>query len=198
MWRSRERREASGVVEKEVIGGLDVTGWSEAQKGALRSALASKTEAEAELETIAAARAAVEADPDELVRRAQADAERARREAREAKEFEAAETKYGRGRVAMVRTVEGAIIFRAMTLEETDAAELRAATLQNIAERTTVHREAFLDTVEYPSKDEVRARTRRYPGLWGVLYPTRDRMITGVEEDLAGKPTVYITPRAGM
>ena len=185
-------------MEKEVIGGLDVTGWNEAQKGALRAALASKTEAEAELETIAAARAAVEADPDELVRRAQAEAERVRREAREAKEFESAEAKHGRGRVALVRTVEGAIIFRAMTLEETDAAELRAGQLQNIPERTIVHREAFLDTVEYPSKDEVRQRTRKYPALWGILYSTRDRMIVGVEEDLAGKPAVYITPRAGM
>lgn len=185
-------------MEKEVIGGIEVTGWSDAQKTALRAALRAKAEAAAELETIEAARAAAESAPEELVRRLQAEAERAKREALEARLFEEAEAKYGRGRVALVRTVDGGIIHRAMTLDETDAAELRASQIPNAAERTAVHREAFLESVLHPAKDDVRKRTKEYPALWAVLYASRDRLIVGMEEDLAGKPAVYISKRAGM
>jgi hypothetical protein len=182
----------------EQIGGFDVTGWSDAQKAALRAALVAKTEADAELETIEAARAAAAAAPEELVRRVQVEAERARREVKEAKIFDEAETQHGKGRVALVRTVEGAIIHRALTLEETDGAEQRASQLETASQRTIAHREAFLDSLLHPTRDEVKKRTALYPALWGILYASRDRLIVGVEEDLAGKPVVYISKRAGM
>lgn len=183
---------------KPVIGGIDVTGWSDAQKDALRAVLREKEQAAAELDTIEAARAALAAAPDEQVRQLQAEAERLRREAAEARLFEEAEAKHGRGRVAMVRTVEGAIIHRALTLAETDATELRAAALTNGAERNAVHRDLLLASILHPARSEVMQRTERYPALWEILYASRDRLITGVEEDIAGKPVVYISRRAGM
>lgn len=182
--------------DREIWAGIDISEWSDADKKSLRAACAAKAEADAALMTAQAARDAAESSPAAVIRKMQAEADAAQRELADDAEFEKAETQYGRGRVARLRTVEGSILLRAMTLEETDKAEARAAALQAPAERTTVHREALLDLVVYPSVAEVRKRVQKYPALWSILYVARDRLITGVEEEHEGKAVLSISKPA--
>jgi hypothetical protein len=169
---------------------IDMTGWTPEQVKEYESAERELGEVAATLGTAEAAIKAMRAAPAHLIaaKRAEAAAKRAELErlARDARADEAYERACaehgGPGRVAIVRTVEGAIVMRAMTSREIDEQAMRGADL-SIRDRETIGREGIRDTVLFPEPKEFDAFLERHHGMWGTLAEVRDKLISGLREE---------------
>lgn len=121
----------------------------------------------------------------------------ARQAAEQAKRDEAdqvlLEDKFGKGRVGRVATVSGTFFLRPMSEEESDRSEGRAQGLKRYDERVMARKQALLDCVVAVKGDPKAARARAaahlaiYHADWIAFYIERDRLITGLKDDLEGK-----------
>lgn len=173
---------------------VDTTAWTAAQKAEYDGMLQELAVEQERLDAMEAEKAAVAAAPGTLLatKRNELQAKRALREKQERDAaddaaFEDAEKKHGKDRVARIRTVEGALILRAMTDVETDAASIRASTMKTDLDKVKVHRNALKATVLHPSQERFAMMVATYPALWSTLYEARDALISGIEEEHAKK-----------
>ena len=109
---------------------------------------------------------------------------------RDADDLATLESKYGKGRVGRIPTVDGVFYLRPMAEAEIDRSEARAAGLTKIEEKLNAAKQATLGTVVHPTTPDKEARAKAathlasYPGDWGAFFGERDRIITGLRDDL--------------
>jgi ribosomal protein L17 len=173
---------------------IDMKGFSPAQKAEYEAMLAELAHEEERLATLAEEKAAAAVSPSTILaaKREEIQAKRAVREklerdANDELAFEELASKFGKHRVARIRTVEGAIILRPMTDVEIDVTSIKARAMETDAQKTKVHKAALLGTVAHPSKERVEKLLADYPGLWGDLYQARDAIISGLDEERVKK-----------
>lgn len=152
----------------------------------LRAIAERKAQLEAAKKTREAA-AALPPSPEDALRAEEEQLARMEREEADEAAWQSALVKHGKGRVGRIRTVEGSIIVRTLTLAESDASGHRIGAAQDSATKTMIGRECTLDVVVYPARDRVRAMCEARPLLWMKLYEVRDALALGEEDALAGK-----------
>ncbi len=172
---------------------LAKAGWTPEQIAALLAAQHEVADEREALDAMEAERAEAAAKPEAMIAavRAEAAAKRAAREMAE-REREAdrvyaeACAKYGEERTARVRTIRGSVVMRPMTMDEVDAATLRADSLKKM-DLVKLGRAQIRALLLYPAAETLKEWTDAFPGLWGDLYAARDAIAAGVREDAEKK-----------
>ena len=86
----------------------------------------------------------------------------------------------GAARVERMRTPEGSIILRPLTVTEVDKIAARAgADGMTLADTTILYRGQLAASVVHPARPRFEQLVELYPGLWATLIAARDRLISG-------------------
>lgn len=168
-------------------------GWNPEQIAAFLAAQHEAADEEAALLAQEQEREAAAAAPEAVIAalRAEAAVKRAARELAERERkadrvYAEACVTYGEERTARVRTIRGSIILRPMTMDEVDAATLRADSLKKM-DLVKLGRSQIRALTLYPPADVLKEWTDAFPGLWNDLYQARDAIAAGVREDAEKK-----------
>lgn len=179
---------------RELIDGIDVTGWSEADKTALYAAIsAEKSEkeaaAKAEAETTAYHRspAVVIAKRKAEAEEAKAARETAERRLEEDKKFDELQVQYGRSKVRRINTKRGMVVIRMPKDAEIQDHFWRQKELNTQAEKWQKQMGYYAGLCVYPEQAKVREIAAEFPGLWDELALAVNDMTDAVDRTV--RPT---------
>lgn len=173
---------------RELIDGIEVTGWSEADKTALFAAVsAEKSEKEAAQKAEAELKS-YNQSPAVVIARRKAEAEQARvsRETAELrliedKKFDEFQVQHGRTRVRRVNTKRGMVVIRAAKHTEIQKHYDRQRALPTFEEKGQAQLDYYTGLCLYPDGPKIREIGAEFPGLWDELAMAVNEMADAVD-----------------
>lgn len=174
-------------MSKDLIGGINVAGWTNEQKNELLAAL----DIEAEARALDAELTAAKNSPAAVIAAKREEAELARRDALDAKAIADAEAKYGKDRVGYVRTRLGALVMLCPTKEqdETFASEYTAQK-KDLPDPAAADYHWFQNVKKlclHPDEKTIDKMAETIPRFDKVLTSLYSSLTEGLDERILGK-----------
>lgn len=174
-------------MSKDLIGGINVAGWTNEQKNELLAAL----DIEAEARKLDAELSAAKNAPDAIIAAKREEAELARRDARDAKAIADAEAKYGKDRVGYVRTRLGALVMLCPTKEQDDRFTSEYAAQKKDLPDPASAEYSWLQNMKslclHPDPKTIDKMAETIPRFDNVISNLYSSLVMGLDERILGK-----------
>lgn len=179
---------------REYIDGIEVTGWSEADKTALYAAISAE-----QSEKDAAAKAEAEAtayhkSPAVIIAKRKAEAEEAKaarelaeKRLGEDKKFDELRVQHGRNKIRRIDSKRGMIVVRVPSEKEAQESFWRRQELPTQQEKFQVLKGYYEKLCVYPEAAVVRGIASEFPGLWDEIAFAVNDMTDAVDRTV--RPT---------
>lgn len=169
-----------------VIGGVDTSGWSDAEREEFRALVSEEHAASKAVESVEAERA----KPAAVISQKRREAERARRDAIDARALKDAEDKFGADMIGTLRTRMGLVVMKPVTKVGDKAIQDRyAAAKKDMGEQEAdfVWRQMMVEQCAHPDADRLSEMLDEIPRLEDQLTSMYSALAHGIDERMLGK-----------
>lgn len=169
-----------------VIGGVDTSGWSDAEREEYRALVSEEQSAAKDADSVEAERA----KPAAVIAQKRRDAERARRDAIDARALKSAEDKYGAELIGTLRTRMGLVVMKPVNKVDDSAFLTRyreALKTMGEAEADLIWRQTMLGQCIHPDQARLSEMVDEIPRLEERITEMYAALAHGLDERMLGK-----------
>lgn len=173
-------------MSEHVIAGVDTSTWSIAEREEFRALVSEEQSAAKEIGSVEAERA----KPAAVLAQKRKNAERARRDAIDARALKDAEDRYGAELIGTLRTRMGLVVMKPVTKVADKAIQDRYTAAKKDmgeAEADFVWRDMMIEQCAHPDADRLREMLDEIPRLEDQLTSVYGALANGIDERMLGK-----------